>query len=59
MEIMHAAPRPRGAMRGEPEGAVGWFAGRELAAQEEAGLKGKREGMRVGVVNFEEVCEVV
>lgn len=57
--IMHAAPRPEGGSKGKPDGTdVGCDGGWELRLQEEAGLKGKREGKAVGRVKREEAWEV-
>lgn len=56
---MHAAPRPEGGSKGKPDGTdVGCDGGWELRLQEEAGLKGKREGKAVGRVKREEAWEV-
>jgi hypothetical protein len=49
LEIMHAALAPWGFVEGTPEGE---------AEQEKPGPKAKREGIAVGVVNFEEAWEV-
>lgn len=56
---MHAAPRPAGGSKGKPDGReVGCEGDWELREHEEAGLKGKREGMAVGFVKREEAWEV-
>jgi hypothetical protein len=53
LEIMHAALTPWGWACGKLEGSA-----EEEAEQEKPGPKAKREGMAVGVVNFEEAWEV-
>jgi hypothetical protein len=55
LEIMHAAFVPKGWALGKLEGRG---EAEEEAEQEKPGPKGNMEGMAVGVVNFEEACEV-
>jgi hypothetical protein len=56
LEIIQAALVPKGCALGKLEGRG--VAEEEEAEQEKPGPKGNMEGMAVGVVNFEEACEV-